>query len=255
MYTETEGIILKQTKTLNGRKMIVLFSQKYGKISAGTSISERGKNKSSLAIRPFCRGRYELFKNRDTYNINGAEALESFYSLGEDIDKFMAASRILELTDVITQEDQPQPALYSLLCEYLSMMSLRKGSYGTLDAGFQIKAFQLEGCGIRVNKCVRCGKARGEEDTVLSVQEGGLVCAGCHGQSIGDPLIFTLSNDMISIIDYISGHPLKSLEKLEIPAQTDGRLRPLLQAWLSCHLGVDRLKSDELWSLQKGKEI
>ena len=48
MYTETEGINLRQTKTLNGSRMITLFSKNYGKIGAGTSLSERGKNRSSL---------------------------------------------------------------------------------------------------------------------------------------------------------------------------------------------------------------
>ncbi len=62
MLTDTEGIVLRQVKTSYGRRMILLFSKKYGKISAGTGINERGKGKSSLALRPFTYGRYELFK-------------------------------------------------------------------------------------------------------------------------------------------------------------------------------------------------
>ena len=62
MYTETEGIVLRQTKTVNGRRIILLFSEKYGKSAAGTSIKETGKKKSSLALRPFAYGRYELYK-------------------------------------------------------------------------------------------------------------------------------------------------------------------------------------------------
>ena len=77
MLTDTEGIVLRQVKTSYGRRMILLFSKKYGKISAGTSIAERGKNKSSLALRPFTYGRYELFKNRDSYNINSADVLKA----------------------------------------------------------------------------------------------------------------------------------------------------------------------------------
>ena len=86
--------------------MIVLLSEKYGKISAGTSISEKGKNKTALALRPFTKGRYELFKNKETYNINGAETMESFFSLGEDVDKYMIASYALELTDLMLEEGQ-----------------------------------------------------------------------------------------------------------------------------------------------------
>ena len=89
MLTDTEGIVLRQVKTSYGRRMILLFSKKYGKISAGTGLNERGKGKSSLALRPFTYGRYELFKNRDSYNINGAEVLKSYYGIGEDVDKYM----------------------------------------------------------------------------------------------------------------------------------------------------------------------
>ena len=53
MITDTEGIVLRQTKTVAGRRMILLFSRKFGKISVGTSAAEGGKNKSALAARPF----------------------------------------------------------------------------------------------------------------------------------------------------------------------------------------------------------
>ena len=118
MYTETEGIVIKQIKTVNGRRMIVLLSKKYGKISAGTSISERGKNKSALALRPFTYGRYEVFKGRESYSINGAETISSFFSIGEDIDKFAAASAALELADRLLEEDQPAAGMFNLLSEF-----------------------------------------------------------------------------------------------------------------------------------------
>ena len=70
MLTDTEGIVLRQTKTSYNRRMILLFSKKYGKISAGTGIQEKGRGRNSLALRPFTYGRYEIFKNRDSYNIN-----------------------------------------------------------------------------------------------------------------------------------------------------------------------------------------
>ena len=48
--------------------MITVLTKRYGKISAGTSINEGGKNKSALALRPFSYGRYDIFKNKDNYN-------------------------------------------------------------------------------------------------------------------------------------------------------------------------------------------
>ncbi|MCF0141628.1 MAG: recombination protein O N-terminal domain-containing protein, partial [Mogibacterium sp.] len=43
MLVTTEGIVLKQRKIAGNRRMITVFTRKYGKISAGTSINEKGK--------------------------------------------------------------------------------------------------------------------------------------------------------------------------------------------------------------------
>jgi DNA repair protein RecO (recombination protein O) len=113
MFTDTEGIIFRQVKTVNGRRMVLLFSKKYGKISAGTSISEKGKSKSSLAMRPFTYGRYELFVNRDSYHINSSEVIKSYYRIGEDVEKYMYCSYVLEFTEKLLQEEAP-PRAYSI---------------------------------------------------------------------------------------------------------------------------------------------
>ena len=105
MITDTEGIVLRQVKAMGGRRMISLFSKKYGKISVGTSINEGGRNKTALAIKAFSYGKYELFKNRDNYNLNNGQVLKSYYGIGEDIDKYMAASYVLEFTDKVLRFD------------------------------------------------------------------------------------------------------------------------------------------------------
>ena len=77
MITDTEGIVLRQVKALGGRRMILLFSKKYGKISVGTSMNEGGRSKAALAVRAFSYGRYELFKSRESYNLNSGQVLRS----------------------------------------------------------------------------------------------------------------------------------------------------------------------------------
>ena len=63
MIVETEGVVLKQVKTVNGRKMLTIFTKKYGKVSVGTNLTEGGKNKTALSIRPFTYANYEFFKS------------------------------------------------------------------------------------------------------------------------------------------------------------------------------------------------
>ena len=53
MITDTRGIVLRQVKTIGGRRMISLFTEQYGKIGAGVTVSERGKSRNAAAMSPF----------------------------------------------------------------------------------------------------------------------------------------------------------------------------------------------------------
>ncbi len=209
MYTDTEGIILKQIKIAGGRRMIVLLSEKYGMISAGTSIPEKGKNKSSLALRPFTRGRYELYKNRDSYNINAAETLQSFYSIGEDIDKYMAASYVLELTEKMLPEDESMPAMYRLLKDFLGLLAERKSEFDTPVIAYQIKALAMQGLAMSQN-----------------------------------PLLNGKSDDKINIVKYIEQHPMSGLEGLSISEELRTPLSSYIKKYISDNLGIGNLKSE-----------
>lgn len=210
MYIQTEGIVLRQVKTLNSRRMITIFSKNYGKISAGSSISEGGKNKTALALRPFTYGKYELFKGRESYNIQGAETLKSYYAIGEDVDKYMAACYVLELTDKVLMEEQPQPKQFMLLLDFLEMLEKRKKAYNTLVIGYQLKLLKAQG---------------------LTASEG---------------LKSSVSADIIETLKYIEDHKLLELEKLALKSDTEKKIRQLLKEYFATYLGLDSLKSEDL---------
>ena len=245
MVTEAEGKVLRKVKAAYGRRMVCLLTDKYGKISAGTSISEKGRNKSALALRPFAHGRYELFKGRDSYSINGAETMDSFYSIGEDIDKFSRASGALELADRMLEDEQPAAGMFNLLLEYLTLLEKRRTDFDTLYTGFKIKALTLYGSGISADACVKCGKT--EDLMYISVPDGGALCGECAPSAASlNPLIFDAGNDIISVIRFMQAHPLRSLEKLSLSEALEKRLARILKAYYSYHLGIDALKSESL---------
>ena len=144
MLTDTEGIVLRQVKTSYNRKMIRLFTRSYGKISAGTGIGERGRSKSALAIRPFTYGRYELFKSRDSYNIDSAEVIKSFYGIGEDVDKYMQGAYVLEFTEKALPEEMPAPAIFDLLIEILQGTGEQGQGDGDPGAGLSDQASEAQ---------------------------------------------------------------------------------------------------------------
>lgn len=247
MLTDTEAIVLRQIKTSYGRKMILLFSRKYGKISAGTSIGEKGRSKSSLALRPFTYGRYELFKNRDSYNINGAEVLKSYYRIGEDVDKYMHGAYVLEFTEKALAEEVPAPAVLDLLKDFFDLLENRQKGIGTLVLAYQIKLFRYLGVMPQMERCALCGEKK--EAAAFSVTEGGIVCGDCI-QNIQNSkhhkLIYDSGFGIVNVIRYFTVNPLKSIENIALKEDTGKLLQRLVREYAEHHLDISELKSEKL---------
>lgn len=244
MYTDTEGIVLKQLKIPGGRRMVLLFSKKFGKISAGTNLSEKGKGKSALILRPFTYGRYELNKTRDAYYINGGEVLKSHYPIGENVDKYMQASYVMELTEKILPEEAAAPELFLLLSNFLDMMEKRSQKYDTLVLAYIVKALRFAGSSPELERCTICG-AR-ENLTGFSIEEGGVVCSDCRSfENSNQMLIFPTKFGIVDVLKYLLQNPLLSFEKLALDGNVSEVLNRLLKTWLAYHLDIKDLKSEE----------
>ena len=255
MVTDTEGIVLRQTKALGGRRMLTVFSKKYGKISIGTGITEGGRNKTALAVKPFTYGKYELFKNRDNYNLNNGQVLKSFYGIGEDLDKYMEASYVLELTDKMLPEEMPQPKIFNLLVDYMEALQKREKKHGTLTLAYMIKAMDILGTMPELDFCTCCGNkaeiVKGEK-ILFSIKEGGFICPSCALEQSKEnerPLIYKLNFDIIDILKYFQRQPLQAFERIALDDDKQRELAGLMKEYISYHLDIRGLKSESFFQI------
>ncbi len=177
MHIDSRGIIFRQVKTTDMRRMLLIFTEKCGKLSVGTSLPEKNQKHASLALRPFTCGNYSIYKGRNYYNLDRVETLKSFYGIGEDLDKYMAASLALELTEKIVPEEVPQPRIFALLLDFLNEMELRKRKHTTLLLAFETKLLFALGTFPRLDSCASCGSKENPE--FFSVPDGGVICRRC----------------------------------------------------------------------------
>lgn len=177
MHIDSRGIIFRQVKTTDMRRMLLIFTEKCGKLSVGTSLPEKNQKHASLALRPFTCGNYSIYKGRNYYNLDRVETLKSFYGIGEDLDKYMAASLALELTEKIVPEEVPQPRIFALLLDFLNEMELRKQKHTTLLLAFETKLLFALGTFPRLDSCASCGSK--EKPEFFSVPDGGVICRRC----------------------------------------------------------------------------
>ena len=240
-----EGIVFRQTKTLNSRRMILLFSNEQGKISAGTSISEKSKSKSALAMRPFTLSHFDITENKGYFNIKSADTIKSYYKLGEDLDKFSHASYIMEFTEKLLPEHVASPKLFSLLKTYLHILEVRKRSFETLTIAYMVKAMQIGGVAPQVKKCIICGEEN--EPVYFNIADAGFLCKNCievGRNNSSDKLLYRINFDIVNVLNFLLENPLKRVEKLELAPNLATKLQEILREYTAYHLDIGNIKSE-----------
>lgn len=250
MRTETEGIVLKRRKISEKTQMITLFTKEYGKISAGTNLTE-GRNRGMPALHAFTYGRYELNKTRDNFFINRADTVKSFYPLAEDPDKYFHAAYVLEFTDKVLAEENPEPGVYTTLREFLELLENRKKGLGTLVLAYQVKAIEYLGHGPQLDRCAVCGQKK--DPAGFSVPDGGIVCADCLQKLRSEPsetavetLIYDAKFDIVNVLKYFKANPMRNLEGIALRGDTGKELQKIVRAYAAYYLEASDLKSEEL---------
>ena len=258
MLADSTGIILRRINATSGRKMLSIFTQKYGKISAGTSISEKSsKGKATLSLNRFTYGRYEIFRSRDFYNVNSGEVVKSFFRIGEDPDKYFAASFALELTDKALPEELPQPKLLNELVDFLGTLEDRSKGFITLVIAYEIKLLDAVGMLPNLDECVVCGSKPDDAKRLsyFSVEDGGMICDECmreieqeiaqNSKSRAKPrLIYSPKFDIVNIIKYFSKRPISAFGNIMLDTETEEELYKILREYISYHMDVGTLKSE-----------
>ena len=246
MQISAEGIVLRQRKIANNRRMIVIFTRKYGKISAGTSINEKSRNRSALALRPFTYAEYDIFKGRETYSINSASVIRSYFAIGEDLDRFTAASALIEYLDGVLQEEEPAPGLFDLALEFMESVSRCTHDPRTLLYAFIVRSLRMLGVMPELGCCVNCGKPLsdfGSKAVQFSVTSGGIICDDCANieKRDGRALIYRPAFDIIEVFRFFLSKPLSTFEKVILKKEVTDTIADILAGCTDRYLDVDVL--------------
>ena len=277
MTIETEGIIFRQTKMVQGRRMILLFTKKYGKISVGSNVGDKGRSRTALALRPFTFGNYQIYEGRNYYELDRADAVTSYYGIGEDLDRYAAAAYALELTEKVVPEGLPQPQVFDLLVSFLQELEQRKRKHETLLLAYEVKLLAVLGVFPELDTCVSCGKTS-FTPAAFSIKDGGVLCGDCAGQprtdddrsgndfaetgdgsvksgegtvnfAANDPeaLIFPISTDIINVVKYYARNPMQKFAGIALSDEVAEKLKRLLKAYIDYHFDLGDLKSESLF--------
>lgn len=230
---KTKAIVLSQMPIKDQDKRIVLFSMDFGKMIVFANGARRGKSPLLAGTQPFVFGEFHVLEGRDSYTLKHVDIIETFYALREDLDDLSYGLYLLEITQHVTSEMDPNEELLRLL--YISLMAIKTHSQpmAVIRRIFEFRCLCQLGYSPDLSDCSTCHK---EPDQYLLSSNGGLFCNQCHGVNAN------FSHQSLEILRFIQNRPLNKLFHFIIEPERFTEIEQVVESYFKSHI-TERFKS------------
>lgn len=176
---EVKGLVIRTTDVKESDRIITIFSDEMGVVSAVASGARSLKSRKMSSTMQFCYSRFLLFKRGEYYHVKEAELIESFFGIRDSIEGLALAGYVAEvLSDVTVAEAERE--LLRLSLNTLYAISEKKHPLCKIKAAFEIRTAAILGFMPDVIACVECGEREGS--FYFDIMGGSILCYNCNSR-------------------------------------------------------------------------
>ena len=232
MHLKTPALVLRVTDYKDHDALLTLLSPHHGKLTA----KARGlRRKNSPLVAPcqlLAYGEFTLFEYRGQYTVNEAHSIELFTALRRDLCKLSLGTYFAQVSELVSQEDLPNPELLSLLLNCLYGLSKLDLPENKVKAVFELRTACLAGYTPYLFGCHICGNQTPDR---FDLSQGQLECHSCrHMGASGIRMPVTAS--VLDAMRYLCYCDPKKLFAFQAGQQTMEQLADISEAYLTTQL-------------------
>ncbi len=228
MYLKTEGIVLRETEYKDNDKLLTVLTRDNGKVTVKARGVKSRTSKLKGACQLFTFSEFTLLDYQGRYVITEATAKEMFSGLREDIELLSLASYFAQVAEVVSQEDDPNPELLSLLLNALYALCKLKLPQTLVKAAFELRLCCLAGYLPDLRGCAVCGREGADR---FNISHGVLQCSDCRGEEL-DGIRMPLSAGCLSAMRYITSGPPQRLFSFSLSEASLAELNGITESYL-----------------------
>ena len=232
MHLTTPALVLRVTDYKDHDALLTLLSPNHGKLT----VKARGlRRKNSPLVAP-CQllsyGEFTLFEYRGQYTVNEAHSIELFTSLRRDLVKLSLGTYFAQVSELISQEDLPNPELLSLLLNCLYALSKLDLPENMVKSVFELRSACLAGYTPDLFGCHICGN---QEPDRFDLSQGQLECRSCRhmGQN---GIRMPVTGSALDAMRYICYCDPKKLFAFQVGEKTLEMMADISEAYLTTQL-------------------
>lgn len=239
-YT-VNGIVLRRKNVAEYDKIVLAYTREFGKIRLLFKGVNKPKAKLLALTEPFVESELLVVKLKnkfydDIFKVIGGQIINFNEELKADFERFIYASRVIEVIDALTFELARDEEKFFLLKRILDVFKFAK-NYEILFTGFVYRFIKL--CGYRPNlkSCVRCGIKINLDSFELyfDLANGGVMCNYCVSLKEKNNVI-AVDKEVIKIINMFYTLSAEEIDKLIVNEKVLKDLKELTFLYLNNYI-------------------
>ncbi|MCI7808228.1 DNA repair protein RecO [bacterium] len=232
MYLTIQGIVLRVTDYNDRDALLTLLTRRHGKLTAKARGLRRKNSPLTAPCQLLAYGEFTLFEYRGQYTINEASSIELFTPLRRELTKLSLGTYFAQASEVLSQEDLPNPELQSLLLNCLYALSRLNLPEKLVKAVFELRSACLSGYTPDLFGCHICGS---QDPDRFDLSAGQLECRNCRSRDSGG-IRMPVTPPLLEAMRYICLCDPKRLFSFQVGEETLDALSKLTEAYLTTQL-------------------
>jgi len=175
----SQAVVIGRRPLGEADRLVSFYTREFGRLTGVANGARRPRSRFGSALELFSQGQLLFFETERSQliRVDHFDLLHPFLAVREHLDRLGHGAWVVECLGRLTAERDPHAALYGLLVRTLrALEGIPRPQRAVL--AFAIRAVDLLGHRLRLDRCLECGKLPGALSH-LDFAAGGLLCGAC----------------------------------------------------------------------------
>ena len=208
MQYKTQGIIIKRRNFGEADRLLTIYTEKKGKVTAIAKSVRKIKSKLAGHLELFYLSDFMIVEGKNIDTITGAVNIENYCHLRNSLRRSNQAYYMAEIIDKLCGENEVNKPIFNLLKSTMKKI----GDNKLLLSYFSIRALKFLGHKPEINICTYCHKKLSSNNqNYFSNSFGGIICQKCKKEDLNCEKI---NVDTIKLLRLLLENDIYIIDKL-----------------------------------------
>jgi DNA repair protein RecO (recombination protein O) len=216
--------------------LVTFFTPDLGRLKGVAKGARRSRKRfvNCLDIFNLVNLEYSRKRKDDLYLIHSGKLIDAYPGLRTDFSILLKASYMIELTEILSPWELPDPDMFEILKKSFHMLS-EDIKIDLIPIIFEVMAMSHGGYSINLERCCVCGRTyTGDGTAAFKPDKGGIACMRCQPVTALNP---KMSPETVNITRLMQSKSIMIFEQIDIPDEVISEIRPVLKLHREYHLG------------------